>query len=103
MQRMIKAERAAALAAKEKALLEEALQKEITARLAAEEQAVRAQRRADADAAAAAAAATKLAALALKRDSMVHTSVQQAVPSQDVQVSQVYSGSVRIGGKLRRH
>eukprot|EP00892_Ulva_mutabilis_P008523 jgi/Ulvmu1/6042/UM027_0019.1 len=85
-QRMIKAERAAALSAKEKALLEEALQREITARLAAEEQALRAQRRADAEEAAAAAAATKLAALALKKDSMVHTSVQEAPPCQDVQV-----------------
>lgn len=74
------------LSAKEKVLIEEALQKEITARLAAEEQALRAARRADAEAAAAAAAATKLAALALAKDSMIHTSVQQVIPSQDVQV-----------------
>lgn len=74
------------LSAKEKALVDEALQREITARLAAEEQALRAVRRAEAEAAAAAAAATKLAALALAKDSMIHTSVQQVIPSQDVQV-----------------
>jgi hypothetical protein len=84
---MVKAERGEAQANKEKKLLEDALQQEATRRIAAEQAAARAQREAAAAAAAAVAAESLIADAALRKSSMVHSSVQQRVESVDVSIS----------------
>lgn len=86
MQRVIKAERVAELAMKEKKLIEDSLRGELSLRMEAEAEITRTARRAEASAAAASTAMQKIAVMEAKKAEVVHCSVQQVMETQDVQV-----------------
>lgn len=83
---MIKAERQAERAMKEKGIIEDSLKTEVTQRMDAEAEVFRATRRAETHAAAASSAMQKIAVLEAKKADVVHCSVQQVIDTQDVQV-----------------